>query len=404
MSILITGGTVITAAETQRADIYIDGEKVVAIGSQLPATATRTIDARGRYVIPGCVDPHTHLDLPFAGTVTCDDFTSGTIAAAFGGTTSHIDFVIQQPGQTLHDALAMWQTKLQAHPPVIDVGFHLAITDLHTGSLDELDEIVAKGISSIKLFMAYKGSLMVTDDTIVRVMQRAHDLGALVMVHAENGDAIEVLIEQARLAGHHEPRWHAQTRPPLLEGEATSRAIQLARMTGCPLYVVHVSCAEAIEPIRKAREQGWPVWAETCTHYLFIDETFLDLPNFEGAKYVYSPPARDKTNQAQLWHALERDVLSIVGTDHAPFRFADQKREGIKDFTKIPNGAPGIEDRLLMIHHFGVGGKRISINRMVELLATNPARLFGLYPRKGHRHIRPRQTVQNRGAEPPLQV
>jgi dihydropyrimidinase len=384
MSILIKGGRVVTAADDYVADVFVEDETVTLIGESLDVQADRTIDASGKVVLPGCIDPHTHLDMPFGGTTSCDDFTSGTVSAAFGGTTCHVDFCIQGKGQTFAQSLETWHGKLESAKPVIDVGFHLAVTDLREGgTLEELARMPDEGVTSYKLFMAYKGAIMVDDETLFRVMQTAADTGALVLVHAEHGDSIDVLVRQALAEGKTEPIWHARTRPPETEGEATNRAIQLARVAGCNLYVVHVSCEEAIAPIARAKELGWDAYGETCTQYLFVDETFLERPDFEGAKYVYTPPPRPKENQERLWHALATDILSVVSTDHCPFRWADQKTLGRDDFSKIPNGGPGIEDRLMMIHEFGVRAGRISLNRMVELLSTNPARFFGLYPRKG---------------------
>jgi dihydropyrimidinase len=321
--------------------------------------------------------------MPFGGTVTIDDVESGQTAAAFGGTTCHVDFCIQGKGQSFADALAAWHAKAEGKQ-LIDMGYHIAVTDLTgEGALDELATLPDQGVTSYKLFMAYKGALMVDDETLFRTMEVAAKTGALVMVHAENGDAIDVLVQQALAAGHTEPHWHALTRPPETEGEATNRAIQLARVAGSPLYVVHVSCKESVEPIATARAKGWNVWGETCTQYFFVDYTFLERPNFEGAKYVYTPPPRDKANQDVLWDAVRTDVLSAISTDHCAFSWDGQKTLGRDDFSKIPNGGPGIENRLQMIHEFGVRAGRISLNRMVELLATNPAKLFGLYPRKG---------------------
>src|SRR6187399_2430025 len=353
------------------------------LGESLDVEADRVIDASGKYVLPGCVDPHTHLDMPFGGTVTIDDVTSGQTAAAFGGTTCHVDFIIQPQGSSFADALDEWRAKANGKQ-VIDMGYHMAVTDLREGgSLEELASLPDQGITSYKLFMAYKGALMVDDETLFRTMEVAAETGALVMVHAENGDAIDVLVKKALAAGHTEPHYHALTRPPETEGEATNRAIQLARVAGAPLYVVHVSCKEAVEPIALAREKGWDVWGETCTQYFFIDYTHLEQPDFEGAKYVYTPPPRDKANQDVLWNAVRTDVLSAISTDHCAFLWDGQKTMGRDDFSKIPNGGPGLENRLQMIHEFGVREGRISLNRMVELLATNPAKLFGLYPRKG---------------------
>jgi len=383
MSILIKGGRVITAADDYVADVFVEDERISLIGESLDVNADRVIDAAGKYLLPGGVDPHTHLDMPFGGTVTIDDVESGQTSAAFGGTTTHVDFIIQPQGSTFADAVDEWRSKANGRQ-VIDMGYHMAVTDLKEGgTLEELASLPDQGITSYKLFMAYKGALMVDDETLFKTMQVAAETGALVMVHAENGDAIDVLVKEALAAGHTEPKYHALTRPPETEGEATNRAIQLARVAGSPLYVVHVSCAESVEPIQLAREKGWDIWGETCTQYFFIDYTFLERPNFEGAKYVYTPPPRDKASQDVLWNAVRTDTLSAISTDHCAFLWDGQKTIGRDDFSKIPNGGPGLENRLQMIHEFGVRGGRISLNRMVELLATNPAKLFGLYPRKG---------------------
>jgi dihydropyrimidinase len=383
MSVLIKGGRVVTAVDDYVADVYVEDETVSLIGETLDVQADRVIDASGRYVLPGGVDPHTHLDMPFGGTITIDDFESGQTSAAFGGTTCHVDFIIQPKGMSFAEALEEWHSKREGKA-VIDNGFHMAVTDLKEGgTLEELAMLPDQGVTSYKLFMAYKGAIMVDDETLFRVMQVAADTGALVMVHAEHGDAIDVLIKQALAEGKTEPKYHALTRPPETEGEATNRAIQLSRVAGCRLYVVHVSCQEAVEPIAIAREKGWDVWGETCTQYFFIDYSYLERPDFEGGKYVYTPPPRPKENQEVLWSAVRSDVLSVISTDHCAFLWDGQKTLGKDDFSKIPNGAPGLENRLQMIHEFGVSQGRITLNRMVELLSTNPAKYFGLYPRKG---------------------
>ena len=384
MSVLIKGGRIVTAADDYVADVLIEGETIAAVGLSLGGSADRVIDAAGKYVIPGAIDPHTHMEMPFGGTVSCDDFTSGTVSAAFGGTTALIDFCLQAPGQSIPDALETWHEKIERCPPVIDVGFHMAITDLHDGGrMEDVARVPDEGVTSYKLFMAYKGAIMVDDETLFRTMQVASRTGALVMVHAENGDAIDVLVSQALAEGRTEPRWHAATRPPETEAEATNRAVKLAHIAGCPLYVVHVSCQESVEPIAIARSRGWRTWGETCTQYLFIDETRLEEPGFAGAKYVYTPPPRAAENHEHLWSALRTGVLSVVSTDHCPFRWRDQKTLGRDDFSKIPNGGPGVENRLHMLHHFGVRQGRLTMNQLVDLCCTQPARLFGLFPRKG---------------------
>jgi dihydropyrimidinase len=384
MSVLIKGGRIVTASDDYVGDVFADNGTVTLIGQALDVAADKTIDATGKVVIPGAIDPHTHLEMAFGGTVTCDDFTSGTTSAAFGGTTCLVDFCMQTPGDPFPLALEAYHEKIERCKPLIDVGFHIGVTDLRGGgTLEDLAKLPDEGVTSYKLFMAYKGAVMVDDETLFKTMSVASETGALVMVHAENGDAIDVLVKRAVAAGHTEPIWHARTRPPITEGEATNRAIQLARVAGCPVYVVHVSCKEAIDPIAQARTKDWNAWGETCTQYLFIDETALEKPNFEGGKYIYTPPPRPKEHQEHLWHAIATDVLSVVSTDHCPFNWDGQKTLGKDDFSKIPNGGPGIENRLHMLHHFGVREGRISWNRFVELVSTNVAKSFGLYPRKG---------------------
>ncbi len=384
MSVLITGGRVVTASDDYVGDIFIEDERITLLGASLDVQADRVIDASGKLVFPGGIDPHTHMEMPFGGTVTCDDFTSGTVSAAFGGTTTHVDFCLQAKGQSFPDALETWHEKVRRTPPVIDVGFHMAITDLEEGgTLEDLARLPEEGVTSYKLFLAYKGAIMVDDETMYRTLEVAAATGALVMVHAENGDAIDVLVKRALAEGHTEPKYHASTRPPLTEAEATARAVTLARLAGAPMYIVHVSCQAAIDPVARARHAGWATWGETCTQYLFIDESYLARPDFEGAKYVFTPPARTKEEQDNLWAALANGSLSAVSSDHAPFKWQGQKTLGKDDFSKIPNGAPGIENRLHMLYHHGVRTGRISLNRFVELTSTSAAKLFGLYPRKG---------------------
>ena len=384
MSVLIKGGRVITAADDYVGDVYIENGTVTLIGENLDQAADKVIDATGKYVIPGAIDPHTHIEMFFGGTTTCDDFTSGTTSAAFGGTTSLIDFCMQAPGTSFAQALENYHEKIDRCKPVIDVGFHIGVTDLREGgTLADLAKLPDEGITSYKLFMAYKGAVMVDDETLFKTMETAAETGALIMVHAENGDAIDIIVKRAVEEGKTEPIWHARTRPMETEAEATNRAIQLARVAGAPLYVVHVSCLPAIEPIQLAREKGWNVHGETCTQYLFIDESKLDQPGFEGGKYIYTPPPRPKEHQEHLWKALGSDVLSVLSTDHCPFNWPEQKAINGEEFQKVPNGGPGIENRLHMLHEFGVRTGRISLNRFVELTSTNVAKLFGLYPRKG---------------------
>jgi len=383
MSLLIEGGRIITAADDYVADVYIEDETIAQIGTSLDVDADRVIDASGKYLLPGCIDPHTHFDMPFGGTITADDFQSGQTSCAFGGTTCHIDFAIQSRGRPFTEGIDEWHAKANGKA-VIDYGFHIIVTDLEEGgTLEELATLPDLGVTSYKMLMAYKGVFLIDDQTLFRVMELAKETGALAMIHGENGEVIDLLVKRAVEEGNLAPPWHARTRPAELEGEATNRAIQIAHVAGCPLYVVHVTCEESVEPIARARAKGWPVWGETCTQYFFIDDTYLDRPDFEGAKAVFSPPVRDKRNQPVLWDAVRTDKLSAISTDHCSFRMADQKTLGRDNFALIPNGAPGVEDRLLMIHHFGVNDGRITLNRMVELLSTNAAKLFGLYPRKG---------------------
>ncbi len=384
MSVLIKGGRIVTASDDYVGDIYAENGTVTTIGRSLEVDADKVIDATGKYVIPGAIDPHTHIEMFFGGTTTCDDFTSGTVAAAFGGTTSLVDFCMQAPGTPFPEALESYFEKIDRCKPVIDVGFHIGVTDLAGGGgLEALAKLPDEGITSYKLFMAYKGAVMVDDETLFKAMRVAHESGALVMVHAENGDAIDVIVKEAVAEGKADPIWHARTRPMETEAEATNRAVQLARVADAPLYVVHVSCQASVEPIALAREKGWNIWGETCTQYLFVDETALEKPNWEGAKYIYTPPPRPKAEQEHLWKALIADQLSVVSTDHCPFNWPDQKGINGREFQVVPNGGPGIENRLHMLHEFGVRTGRITMNRFVELTSTNVAKLFGLYPRKG---------------------
>jgi dihydropyrimidinase len=382
--LVIAGGTVVSPDGEYLADVYVDGERIVALGRDLQIQTDRQIDANGCYVLPGCVDPHTHMDMPFGKTATCDDFTSGSIAAACGGTTCHVDFCMQQPGDSPRQSLERWFAKLEQAPPVVDVGFHLAITNLSKpGYIEEVASLPDDGITSFKLFMAYRDSFMVEDDVLFQTMEVAARTGALTMVHAENGYVVDVLVKRALAKGDVGTVHHGLTRPPLVEAEATARAITLARLAGSPLYVVHVSCQEALSAIEAAQDDNAAVRAETCTHYFVTEQSQLDQPDFEGGKYVFTPPPRNPNNHAYLWDGIERGSLCVVSSDHAPFRHRDQKALGRDDFSKIPNGAPGIEERLMIVHELGVNTGRITRSRLVQLLATEPARLFGLFPRKG---------------------
>jgi dihydropyrimidinase len=381
MRILIKNGTVVTAAETLRADVLIEGERIAAVAPGIDVEADRTIDAAGRYVLPGGVDVHTHLDMPYRDTVSADDFQSGTIAAALGATTSIIDFATQMPGETLHEARDAWMQKAEGKA-AIDYGFHVAITRMDGGVEREMDELVLEGVTSFKVYMAYPGSLMLDDAGIRRALEKSRDNGATICVHAEDGVAVEALIRDALAAGHTAPRYHALTRPPEAEAAAARRVIALARSARAPIYIVHVSASGAVDAIRGAREDGLPVSGETCPQYLFLSDDRYEAPGFEAAKYVMSPPLRPKAMQERLWLALASGDLQVVATDHCPFTLA-QKAEGRDDFTKIPNGAPGIETRMSLLYDGGVRANRITLNRFVELTSTSPAKLFGLFPRKG---------------------
>jgi dihydropyrimidinase len=380
---VIRNGTVVTATDTFAADVGINAGKISAIAASLPAeNAGKVLDARGYYLFPGGIDVHTHLDMPFGGTTSSDDFETGTIAAAFGGTTTLIDFAIQYNGQTLRHAFDTWMKKAEGKA-VADYAFHCIITDISSAQLEEMGQLVREGVSSFKLFMAYPGVFMLDDASIFRAMSQAAKHGGLICMHAENGGAIDVLVQRALAEGKRAPKYHALTRPTTAEGEAAGRAIALAEMAGAPVYIVHLSCNEALEKVREARDRGVPAYAETCPQYLFLSLENFDVPGFEGAKYVFTPPLREKWHQEKLWKGLARDTLQVVSTDHCPFCFKEQKELGKDDFTKIPNGGPGIEHRLSLIYTGGVHGKHFSANRFVEVVSTAPARLFGLYPRKG---------------------
>ncbi|MFD5768270.1 dihydropyrimidinase [Streptomyces sp. NPDC127049] len=380
---LITGGLVITAADEVHADVLIEHGRVVALaapGTQ-EWTADRVIDASQKYVIPGGVDAHTHMELPFGGTFASDTFETGTRAAAWGGTTTIVDFAVQAKGEPLRAGLDAWMVKADGNCAV-DYAFHMIMSDVNESTLREMPKLVEIGVSSFKLFMAYPGVFYSDDGQILRAMQVAGETGGLIMMHAENGIAIDVLVEQALARGETDPRFHGEVRKALLEAEATHRAIQLARVAGSPLYVVHVSAEEAVAELAAARDMGLPVFGETCPQYLFLSTDNLAEPDFEGAKYVCSTPLRPKEHQAALWRGLRTNDLQVVSTDHCPFCFVGQKELGRGDFSKIPNGLPGVENRMDLLHQAVVEG-HISRRRWIEIACATPARMFGIYPQKG---------------------
>jgi dihydropyrimidinase len=380
---LIRNGKVVTAAETKSADVLVDGDRIKEVRRGIdPKAAEKVIDAKGLYVIPGGIDAHTHLDMPFGGTTSADDFESGTRAAAFGGTTTIVDFAIQARGTRMRQALDTWWKKAEGKA-AIDYGLHMIITDLGSSGLEDMDDMVREGVASFKLFMAYPNVLMVDDATIFKALSQTSKNGALVCMHAENGSVIDVIVARALAEGKTAPIYHALTRPPRAEAEAVHRAIAMAEIAQVPVYIVHLSSEDALNEVREARDRGVPAFAETCPQYLLLSQDDLARPNFEGAKYVFTPPLRPKEHQPKLWEGLKHDHLQVVSTDHCPFCFKDQKILGKDDFTKIPNGGPGIENRLQLIHHYGVNQGKISLNRFVELTSTTPARIFGMYPKKG---------------------
>ncbi|MEV7442774.1 dihydropyrimidinase [Streptomyces sp. NPDC056257] len=383
---LIRGGLVITAADELHADVLIEDGRVAALAAHgsaaaEPWTADRTIDASGKYVIPGGVDAHTHMELPFGGTSASDTFETGTRAAAWGGTTTIVDFAVQSVGHSLREGLDTWYAKADGNCAV-DYAFHMILSDVNEGTLKEMDLLVGEGVTSFKLFMAYPGVFYSDDGQILRAMQRGASNGGLIMMHAENGIAIDVLVEQALARGETDPRHHGEVRKVLLEAEATHRAIQLARVAGAPLYVVHVSAEEAVAELAAARDKGLPVFGETCPQYLFLSTDNLAEPDFQGAKYVCSTPLRPREHQAALWRGLRTNDLQVVSTDHCPFCFRGQKELGRGDFSKIPNGLPGVENRMDLLHQAVLDG-HISRRRWIEIACATPARMFGLYPQKG---------------------
>jgi dihydropyrimidinase len=384
MGILIKNGTVVSADKTIAADVLIEGGIIKEVRPGIAAEpGHEVLDAAGMLLLPGGIDAHTHLDMPFGGTTSSDDFETGTRAAAIGGTTTIVDFAIQARGTRMRDALDTWWKKAESKA-CIDYGLHMIVTDLPEAGLEDMDDMVREGVASFKLFMAYPNVLMVDDATIFRALQQTSKNGALICMHAENGSVIDVIVRQALAEGKTAPIHHALTRPTLAEAEAVHRAIALAEMAGVPIYIVHLSSEDALNQVREARDRGLPAFAETCPQYLLLSiDDMKALAGFEGAKYVFTPPLREKQNLPKLWDGLQSDNLQVVSTDHCPFCFEDQKALGKDDFTKIPNGGPGIENRLQLLHHHGVNAGKITLNRFVEIVSTAPARIFGMYPKKG---------------------
>ncbi|MBI5836723.1 MAG: dihydropyrimidinase [Candidatus Eisenbacteria bacterium] len=385
MGILIKNGTLVTASEQTVADVYCDGGQVVALGRDLEKRGAKdeVIDASGQYVLPGAVDPHVHLALPFMGTVSADDYEAGTACALAGGTTTVVDFVIPARGGSLLEGLREWEAKSKI--AVADYTYHMSIPGWSDKTAEEMRIVVQeKGITSFKVFMAYKGAFMLDDGELWQVMKHAARLGAVVTVHAENGDAVANLQAELVAAGKTEPKYHAVSRPSAVEGEATGRALMMARLNGATAYIVHMTCRESIQALARAKAEGQHCYGETCPQYLLLDDSVYEKPNFEGSVFVMSPPIRSRRegHQDALWSHLGNGILNAVGTDFCPFTF-EQKRMGLEKFTLIPNGGTGIEERLALLYTYGVCEGRISLQRMVELISTAPARIFGLYPRKG---------------------
>src|SRR6476659_9950102 len=384
MRTLIANGTIVTAEGSQVADFLIDDERMAASADEMAArrmTADETIDASGKWVIPGAIDVHTHMELPFGGTFAKDTFETGTRAAAFGGTTTIVDFAVQSKGKSLREGLDAWHAKAEGNA-VTDYGFHMIMSDVTDDTLKEMDQLVSEGIPDFKLFTAYPGVFYSDDGAIFRAMQQTAKNGGLIMMHAENGMAIDVVAEQTVAAGTTDPIGHGLARKAVFEGEATNRVIRLAEAAEVPVYIVHLSAREALAEVRAARDRGAKAYAETCPQYLFL--SLDDLGHgFDGAKFVCSPPLRSKDQWEDIWSGLVTDDLQIVSTDHCPFDFHGQKEIGKGDFRKIPNGLPGVEDRVDLLHDGGVLAGRITRERWVEIISTAPAKLFGMYPAQG---------------------
>ena len=382
MSILIKNGRIITSVDDYMGDVFIENETITHIGESLDMEADEILDASGKYLFPGGLDPHTHLDMPFGGTVSADDFETGTRAAAHGGTTTLVDFAIQTKGQSTLEALDTWHAKAEGKT-AIDYGFHMIVTDLEDDRVHEMKMLADEGITSYKLFMAYPGVLYVDDGTIYRAMRKAGENGTVVCMHAENGIVIDEIVKRALAEGKTEPKYHALTRPTRMEAEGVHRAISIAEVANVPVYIVHLSSSDALEQVMLARNRGVHAFAETCPQYLFLDHSYYEQEGFEGAKYVMTPALREKWNQDELWKGLRFGDLQSISTDHCPFCFKDQKTLGSDDFSKIPNGGPGIENRMSLVFNGGVNSGRISLNKFVELTSTAAAKTFGLFPKKG---------------------
>lgn len=382
MSLILKGGRIVNDQITYYSDIKVDNGKIVEIGSNLEYKDCEVVDVTGSYIIPGGIDTHTHFDLDTGTTITADDFESGTKAAIAGGTTTILDFATQSKGKSLKEGLDEWHLKSK-DKSYCDYGFHMAITDWNDSVRDEMDDMIKKGVSSFKLYMAYKGSLQVDDSVIYKALEKSKSIGGIIGFHCENGDIICELVDKNLKENNMSPKYHAVSRPECLEAEATSRLMKIAELTKSKVCVVHLSCKESLEEVIKAKEKGVDVIVETCPQYLLLNDDKYNLEGFEGAKYVMSPPLRNVENNGILWKALAENKIDTVGTDHCSFNYKDQKELGINDFSKIPNGSPGVEHRLSLLYTYGVSTNKISINKMVEVLCINPSKIYGLYPQKG---------------------
>lgn len=385
MGIVIKGGKIVTAVDTYDADVRIEGEKIVSIGKDIEKYGDEILCVEGCYIIPGGIDTHTHFDLNVGSTITADDFASGTKAALIGGTTTILDYACQNRGQSLKEALRDQHNKAD-NVCFCDYGFHMGITDWNEEVANEIEDMIKEGVTSFKLYMAYKKTLQVDDGVIFKALKKSKELNGLIGFHCENGDVIEDLINEARQMDKKAPYYHAATRPALVEKEAISRVLQLAELADAPVYIVHLSSGEGLFSILDAKKRGVTVYVETCPQYLLLDDSLYGEKNsdgFEGAKYVMSPPLRKKKDQQDLWNGIISGEISTIGTDHCSFNFKGQKDLGVNDFSKIPNGAPGVENRIALMYTYGVSEEKISLNQMVELTSTNAAKLFGLFPQKG---------------------